>query len=100
MLEKIIINHLYNLFYDCLIIVSHQIQHWLHIYRLGAESEPVLQSVLGEADPIEDKEAGGVGLFRTWGQRFKALVWDNAQTPTHRVVAHLRQLFRVYRFHI
>lgn len=59
---------------------------------LGAQSQPVLESVLGEANAIKDQETGGVGLFGARGQRVSALDWDNAQAPAHCVVAHLHQL--------
>lgn len=65
---------------------------YLNVYLLGAQSEPVLHSVLSEANTIKDQEAGHVGLFGARGHRVKALVWDNDQAPTHCVEVHLHQL--------
>lgn len=74
-------------------VYCHQKQQgYLNVYLLGAQSEPVLLSILSEANTIKDQEAGHVGLFGAWGQRVSALVWDNAQAPTHCVVAHFHQL--------
>lgn len=67
-------------------------QGYLNIYLLGAQSEPVLQSVLSEANTSEDEEAGCVGLLGARGPRVNALVWDNAQASSHCVVANLHQL--------
>lgn len=64
----------------------------LNVYLLGAQSEPVLQSILSEANTIKDQEAGRAGLFGARGQRVNAVVWHDAQAPAHCVVAHLHQL--------
>lgn len=65
---------------------------YLNVHLLGAQSEPVLHSVLGEADAIKEHEAGRAGLSGARAER------ANAQAPTHRVVAHLHQLIGVWRF--
>lgn len=67
-------------------------QGYLNIYRLGTQSEPVLQSVLSEANTIKNEEAGRDGLFRARSQRVNTLVWDNAHAASHCVVMHLHHL--------
>lgn len=59
---------------------------------LGAQSKPVLQSILSEANTIKDQKVGHVGLFGVRVQKVSALVRDNVQAPAHCVVAHLHQL--------
>lgn len=67
-------------------------REYLNVYLLGTQSEPVLQSILSEANAIKDQEAGSVVPLGARGQRVNALVWDNAQVPAHCVVAHLHHL--------
>lgn len=60
--------------YTSLSVCCHQ-KKWgyFNVYLLGAQSEPVLQSILSEANAIKDQEAGSVGLFGPQGERVNAL---------------------------
>lgn len=58
----------------------------VNAHLLGAQSEPVLQGVLRQADTIKHQEAGGVGGSEARVPRV------DVQAPAHRVVAHRHQL--------
>lgn len=56
----------------------------INVYLLGAQSEPVLQPVLGEANTIEDEEARR--------PRVKVHIWGDAQASSDCAVVHVHQL--------
>lgn len=64
----------------------------VNAHLLGAQSQPVLQGVLRQADTIKDQEAGAVGGSGARVPRVAARLVADVQAPAHRVVAHRHQL--------
>lgn len=64
----------------------------VNAHLLGAQSQPVLQDVLRQADTIKHQEAGGVDGSGARVPRVTARLGADVQAPAHRVVAHRHQL--------